>query len=77
VVSVGLPRFDGELSLKFYFWRPDPLKPLLIWTVACLAHHPFLVPLCLIWVARIRFDRMLGYGLKYNTAFKDTHLTRV
>jgi hypothetical protein len=28
----------------------------------------------LIWTAHIGFDRMLGYGLKYPTRFKDTHL---
>jgi len=31
----------------------------------------------LIWVAHIGFDRALGYGLKYPTAFRDTHLGRV
>ncbi|WP_277632309.1 DUF4260 domain-containing protein [Avrilella dinanensis] len=25
----------------------------------------------------IAFDRMLGYGLKYNTGFKDTHLGKI
>jgi Domain of unknown function (DUF4260) len=30
--------------------------------------------LALIWIAHIGFDRMLGYGLKYPTRFKDTHL---
>jgi|JI10StandDraft_1071094.scaffolds.fasta_scaffold75647_3 hypothetical protein len=30
-----------------------------------------------IWVAHVGFDRMLGYGLKYATAFGDTHLGRV
>ena len=33
-----------------------------------------LVSLALIWVAHIGFDRMLGYGLKYPTAFGHTHL---
>ena len=33
--------------------------------------------LILIWVAHIGWDRLLGYGLKYETAFKDTHLQRV
>jgi hypothetical protein len=33
--------------------------------------------LVLIWFAHIGFDRVLGYGLKYETAFKDTHLQRV
>jgi len=28
----------------------------------------------LIWAAHLGFDRLLGYGLKYPTEFKDTHL---
>ena len=31
----------------------------------------------LIWGAHIGIDRMLGYGLKYPTAFRHTHLGRV
>jgi hypothetical protein len=31
----------------------------------------------LIWAAQIGFDRLLGYGLKYPTAFADTHLGRI
>jgi len=31
----------------------------------------------LIWLAHIGADRLLGYGLKYPTAFKDTHLGHV
>lgn len=31
----------------------------------------------LIWSAHIGMDRMIGYGLKYSTHFKDTHLNRV
>jgi hypothetical protein len=30
-----------------------------------------------IWVAHVGFDRAMGYGLKYATAFGDTHLGRV
>ncbi|HLQ65415.1 MAG TPA: DUF4260 domain-containing protein [bacterium] len=30
-----------------------------------------------IWLTHISVDRMLGLGLKYPTAFKDTHLNRV
>ena len=33
--------------------------------------------LALIWLAHIGIDRALGYGLKYPTDFKDTHLQRV
>jgi hypothetical protein len=35
------------------------------------------VQLALIWLAHIGADRLLGYGLKYPTAFRDTHLQRV
>ena len=31
----------------------------------------------LIWLAHIGMDRAVGYGLKYPTSFKDTHLQRV
>src|SRR5215831_1134309 len=34
-------------------------------------------PICLIWLAHIGLDRLLGYGLKYPSGFKDTHLGRV
>lgn len=33
-----------------------------------------LLPFALIWGAHVAFDRALGYGLKYATAFGDTHL---
>jgi hypothetical protein len=36
--------------------------------------QPLLLSLALIWVAHIGFDRLLGYGLKYATAFGHTHL---
>ena len=33
--------------------------------------------LALIWLCHIGADRFFGFGLKYATAFKDTHLSRV
>jgi hypothetical protein len=30
--------------------------------------------IALIWTAHIGLDRMMGFGLKYGTAFQDTHL---
>jgi hypothetical protein len=35
------------------------------------------VQIALIWAAHIGIDRLLGYGLKYPTGFKDTHLGRI
>lgn len=42
-----------------------------------LAGNPLALQLALIWFAHIGGDRMLGYGLKYPSGFKDTHLERV
>ena len=33
--------------------------------------------LALIWLTHIGVDRAVGYGLKYPTGFKETHLQRV
>jgi hypothetical protein len=38
---------------------------------------PIATALGLIWIGHIGFDRALGYGLKYPTAFGDTHLGRI
>jgi hypothetical protein len=33
--------------------------------------------LSILWIAHIGMDRLLGFGLKYPTEFKDTHLNHV
>jgi Domain of unknown function (DUF4260) len=38
---------------------------------------PQVIPYALIWTAHIGMDRVLGYGLKYPTYFRDTHLQRL
>lgn len=42
-----------------------------------LFREPLLLGPAAIWAAHIGFDRMLGYGLKYASAFGDTHLGRI
>ena len=42
-----------------------------------LGNLPALTAAGLILIAHIGLDRALGYGLKYSTAFGDTHLGRV
>ena len=53
------------------------LGPLVLGAIGVLADVHTCVALALIWAAHIGIDRLLGYGLKYPTAFKDTHLQRV
>jgi hypothetical protein len=47
--------------------------PLLLWVLVPA------VPawVSLVWAAHIGMDRMLGYGLKHPTGFRDTHLGRI
>jgi hypothetical protein len=42
-----------------------------------LTGAPLALAIALIWFAHIGADRMLGFGLKYPTAFQDNHLSRV
>jgi hypothetical protein len=46
-------------------------------TAGWLVHADLATRLGLIWIVHIGVDRALGYGLKYPTGFKDTHLQRV
>jgi hypothetical protein len=50
------------------------LGPALLGAAALVGPGPVALHLALIWAAHIGFDRMLGYGLKYDDAFKLTHL---
>jgi hypothetical protein len=42
------------------------------WFGSAAAEH-----VALIWLAHVGFDRALAYGLKYASAFADTHLGRI
>lgn len=48
--------------------------PFLLIAYACLTGAQWPLPYALIWTAHIGLDRMLGFGLKYPTEFRDTHL---
>ena len=50
------------------------ILPAVLGVTGIVLAQPLLVSLALIWVAHIGFDRMLGYGLSYPTAFGHTHL---
>ena len=51
--------------------------PILLAFYGVLVHAALAESLALIWSAHLGLDRMLGYGLKYGTGFKETHLDRV
>ncbi len=51
--------------------------PITLALIGVLSDTDWCIQLALIWLAHIGLDRVLGYGLKYPTVFKDTHLNRV
>jgi Domain of unknown function (DUF4260) len=51
--------------------------PLILLLASYVEHWHLASALALIWTAHIAFDRLLGYGLKYPTYFKDTHLQHI
>jgi len=51
--------------------------PFVLLLTGYLLHWHVAPALSLIWIAHIALDRLLGYGLKYPTFFKDTHLQHI
>ena len=53
------------------------LLPVALLAIGWIAGFPVGVQIALILLAHIGVDRAVGYGLKYPTEFKDTHLQHV
>jgi len=53
------------------------VAPLLLAIGGMVVLWPMAGTLALIWFAHIGFDRMLGFGLKYGSGFRLTHLGRI
>jgi Domain of unknown function (DUF4260) len=64
------PRFG---ALTYNFGHSYAL-PALIGGFGFFLSAPLAIAIALIWIAHIGFDRLLGYGLKYGTAFGHTHM---
>lgn len=50
------------------------LGPLALLALSRVEPHSLPTVAALIWLAHIGLDRLIGYGLKYPTAFTETHL---
>jgi len=53
------------------------LWPLALFAVGYWTGRPVAIAIGIIWFSHIAFDRALGYGMKYPTFFKDTHLQHI
>ncbi len=68
---------NARLGASLYNLVHTYAGPLLLGAAAAFEHWHTTLLFTLIWTAHIGLDRMLGFGLKYPTFFKDTHLQRV
>ena len=77
-----------DLSMAAYFAGPksgaiaynifhSTIGPLLLAIFGLLWGELFAQVVACIWLAHIGIDRALGYGLKYASDFRDTHLGRI
>ena len=69
--------FNPRVGAAVYNFVHTLFAPAILLGVFYISAQPDLLPYSMIWIAHIGFDRMQGYGLKYPTFFKDTHLQRV
>jgi hypothetical protein len=76
ISMLGYLRSASAGALVYNFFHTYSVPIFLIILALILQFDPLLM-IAFIWIAHIGMDRMLGYGLKYPSAFKDTHLHRI
>jgi hypothetical protein len=70
---LGGPRTGATVYNAAHSW----IGPVVAGVAGWLAQEPFAVTIALVWAAHIGIDRALGYGLKHESGFADTHLGRI
>ena len=70
---LGGQRVGAAIYDTFHF----AALPIALGAIGLVADSEPAIQVALIWLAHIGMDRAVGYGLKYPTDFKDSHLQRV
>lgn len=76
LAMVGYAR-GARVGAALYNLAHSTALPILLALAGHLAHAPFLLLVAAVWLAHVGFDRALGYGLKFDSGFQDTHLGRI
>ncbi len=79
VPDIGMVGYlrDTRLGAATYNAFHSYLPPAVLVGYWAVAGELSVLGVGLIWAAHIGMDRMIGFGLKYPTAFQDTHLHRL
>jgi hypothetical protein len=75
-LSFAAYAFGPKVEAIAYDAVHTEIFPVALGTLGVVAGSSSATKVALIWLAHTGADQLLGYGLKYPTAFKDTHLSR-
>ena len=65
---------NSKLGAFFYNAGHSYFLPATTVFIGWRGHHALNIAIGLIWLGHVGFDRFFGYGLKYDSSFKHTHL---
>lgn len=65
---------NSKIGANIYNIGHTYIAPVLLLVLFFIFNITILLSISIIWIAHISLDRLLGYGLKLDTGFKDTHL---
>ena len=68
---------DSKIGALLYNIGHSYFVPTFVIYSGWYRHHPLTIAIGLIWLGHVGWDRFFGYGLKYDTRFKDTHLGKL
>ena len=65
---------NSKVGAFFYNLGHSYPAPAVLGLIAWLNNNYFAMAVAAIWFGHIGWDRFFGYGLKYDSGFKETHL---
>ena len=65
---------DTKLGALLYNAGHSYFLPATTIFIGWRSHHALTIAIGLIWLGHVGWDRFFGYGLKYDSSFKHTHL---
>lgn len=69
--------FNTRWGAVIYNIGHSAVIPIVLYVISISSTNSLLQMLVLIWLAHIAMDRCLGYGLKYENSFKETHIQKL
>ncbi len=76
-LSILMYIFDKKIGAIFYNLFHTYIWFFLLLVIGFIMKNNLIVSFGVIYGSHISFDRMIGYGLKYNDSFKNTHLSNI